>query len=95
MTQVKKGQFILLDPTSVDGKDTKGQPDKKAGPSSPTELETPPEDVETPEFDPNAVIGPGYERTLTGKAGPSLKTYKSKKALERALYLYILYSKDA
>ena len=81
MTQVKKGQFIILDPTAVDDKSLSGQKDKKEGPSSPSELETPPEEVETPEFDPNAKVGPGYERTLTGKAGPSLKTYKSKKAL--------------
>ena len=81
MTQVKKGQFIILDPTTVENKPLSGQGGKKVGTGSPTELETPPDEVDTPEFDPNAKIGPGYERTLTGKAGPSLKTYKSNKAL--------------
>ena len=73
MTQVKKGQFIILDPTTVENKPLSGQGGKKVGTGSPTELETPPDEVDTPEFDPNAKIGPGYERTLTGKAGPSLK----------------------
>jgi predicted metal-dependent peptidase len=83
MTQVKKGQFIILDPKSVDmsGLQGQGKKDDKDKPSSPTELETPPTDVEKPEFDPNAETGPGYERTLTGKTGVSVKTYKSKKAL--------------
>lgn len=80
MTQVKKGQFIILDPTAVDTKSLSGQ-GKKDGSGSPTELETPPEEVDTPGFGPNAKVGPGYERTLTGKAGPSLKSYKSQKAL--------------
>ena len=83
MTQVKKGQFIILDPKSVDMSGLQGQPkkDDKDKPSSPSELETPPTDVEKPEFDPDAKTGPGYERTLTGKPGVSVKTYKSKKAL--------------
>ena len=53
MTQVKKGQFIILDPKSVDMSGLQGQPkkDDKDKPSSPSELETPPTDVEKPEFD--------------------------------------------
>lgn len=82
MTTVKRGQFVLVDPETVSGKSQQGdQKPKDKQASSPTELETPPDDVETPEFDPNAKVGPGYERTLTGKTGKSTKTYTSKQAL--------------
>jgi predicted metal-dependent peptidase len=81
MAVVKKGQFVLVDPESVKDQGKPGDKKDKPATSSPTELETPPDDVETPDFDPNAKTGPGYERTLTGKAGKSTKTYKSKKAL--------------
>lgn len=82
MAVVKKGQFVLVDPKTLKGQ---GKPEdgktKGSQSTSPTELETPPDDVEAPDFDPNAKTGPGYERTLTGKTGKSTKTYSSKKAL--------------
>lgn len=81
MATIKKGNFVLVDPESVQqqAQAQKGSPEK-SGSTSPQELETPPEDVETPDFDPNAKTGPGYERTLTGKTGKSTKTYKAKKS---------------
>jgi len=82
MATIKKGQFVILDPKSVQGgSPTDKKEPKKESPSSPTETETPPEDVETPDFDPNSKTGPGYERTLTGQTGKSTKTYKSKAGL--------------
>jgi len=81
MATIKKGNFVLVDPESVQQQPQaqKGSPEK-SGSTSPQELETPPDDVETPDFDPNAKTGPGYERTLTGKTGKSTKTYKAKKS---------------
>ena len=81
MATIKKGEFVLLDPETVQGSQQTGGDKKDSKSSSPTELETPPENVETPEFDPNAQSGPGYERTLTGKTGKASKSYKSTKAL--------------
>lgn len=81
MATIKKGGFIILDPDTIEGGQNQMKDGKEKKSSSPTELETPPEEVETPEFDPNAQAGPGYERTLTGKTGKTSKTYKSAKAL--------------
>ena len=82
MAVVKKGQFVLVDPESVKGsKEPSDDKKDKQSTGAPQELETPPEDVKTPDFDPTAKTGPGYERTLTGKTGKSTKTYRSKKAL--------------
>lgn len=82
MTKISKGNFVLADPESVSGQSAPPQGGKETTTqASPQELETPPEDVKAPDFDPNAKTGPGYERTLTGKVGKSTKTYKSKKAL--------------
>jgi len=82
MARINKGNFVLVDPESVSGQSAPPQGGKETPTqASPQELETPPEDVKAPDFDPNAKTGPGYERTLTGKVGKSTKTYKSKKAL--------------
>ena len=80
MATVKKGEFVLLDPDTVDSASMSNQGKEKSG-GAPTELETPPDDVKAPDFDPNAKAGPGYERTLTGKTGRSTKTYKSTQGL--------------
>ncbi len=80
MATVKKGEFVLLDPDTADSTSVPNQGKEKMG-GAPTELETPPDDVKAPEFDPSAKSGPGYERTLTGKTGKSTKTYKSTQGL--------------
>lgn len=81
MTTIKKGQYIVLNPDTVSQGDKGSEKDKKEAGSSPSEIDTPPEDVETPEFNPNGKKGPQYERTLDGKTGKSKKEYKSKESL--------------
>jgi hypothetical protein len=82
--QIKKGQFIILDPDTVEenptGKKSPGS-EKKEGGFNPIEIEGAPEDVEKPEYDPQGRKVPGYERTLTGDPKRSTKKYTSKKAL--------------
>jgi predicted metal-dependent peptidase len=79
MTTVKKGNFVIIDVDSVDpSTGVKGQKPESGGGYS--ELETPPTDVDTPEFDPDAKTGPGYARTM-GKVGRNTKEYKSTEAL--------------
>lgn len=81
--EVKKGQFILVDPESIDGtqkgSDKKNVKETPGG--EPVELERSPEDVDVPDYDPSAKRGTPYERTLTGSPKKSTKTYTSKKSL--------------
>jgi predicted metal-dependent peptidase len=81
--EIKKGQFVLIDPESVENTQ-KAKDDGKKGKDSagdPIELERAPEDLDVPDYDPSAKRGTPYERTLTGKPTKSTKTYKSKRAL--------------
>lgn len=83
--QIKKGQFIILDPDTVegspDGKKSGDRDTGKEGGFAPIEIKGAPEDVETPEYNPQGLKVPGYERTLTGDPKRSTKKYTSKKAL--------------
>jgi predicted metal-dependent peptidase len=80
--QVKKGEFVIVDVDTVEPGQQKPQDgDKKDGTSSPQELEKAPDDVETPKLDPNAKIGPGYERNPSQGTKTSTKTYASKQAM--------------
>jgi predicted metal-dependent peptidase len=83
--EVKKGQFVLVDPKSIEGPQRgRGQKNVKENPGGsdePTELERAPEDVDVPGYNPSAKGGTPHERTLTGKPKKSTKEYTSKRAL--------------
>jgi len=82
--EVKKGQFVLVDPKSIEEPQS-GRGQKKVtssgGSDEPAELERSPEDVDVPDYNPSAKRTTPYERTLTGKPKKSAKEYTSKKAL--------------
>lgn len=82
--QVKKGEFVIVDVDTVQPGQQKPRDKKdiKDGTSSPQELEDAPEDVETPDLDPNAKTGPRYERNPSkGSKTSTTKTYASKQAM--------------
>jgi hypothetical protein len=81
--QVKKGDFVIIDVDTVQpssgGKPS--QKDSKEGPSSPTEIERAPSDIEKPSLEIGGKSGPGYERTANIKKGGTSKIYTSQKTL--------------
>jgi len=80
MATIKKGNFVIVNPETRETSDAMNTKTDDKG-NSATELDTPPSDIESPDFNPDSKTGTGYERTLTGKTGKSTKTYKSKKSL--------------
>lgn len=89
MNIVKKGDFVLINPETIKGSapsKIQNQPGKGIGRLS-GELETPPDVVETPEFDPDSDASGVVrtERTLGVKGEETKKPYKSEKSSTSAL----------
>lgn len=80
--KIKKGDFIVEDPDLVDNKKGEKDADKsKSDGDSPTEIDNPEDDVQTPELEPDGKSGAKYRRTLDKKLDRSTKEYKSRTAL--------------
>jgi predicted metal-dependent peptidase len=87
MKTVKKGQFVIVNPETItQDRATKGGSSTTFG-GDVEELETPPTDIEAPDFNPDADVSgvTRTERTFDGKTGETNKVYGSKKSDLNAL----------
>lgn len=89
MKTVKKGQFVIINPETQETP-TSGTPiggGKESIGGDVEELETPPTDIQAPDFNPDADVSnvARTEKTFSGKTGETKKVYGSKKSDLNAL----------